>query len=135
MKSFVLILALIVSACAPVTGIDQPSTSPAARVRFTLEPVSPGVVRLMLDNGASEPVGYNLCTSRLQRNDGGTWVAVPTDEVCTMQISTLNPGHDATFEKRLPAGIPTGEYRYVTRVEIPFGTPAQELATNTFTYK
>jgi hypothetical protein len=89
-------------------------------------------VRLALDNGAPDPIGYNLCSSALQRRDGTAWTPVATNEVCTMQLLTLNPGHDATFEKRLPANLPAGDYRYLTSVESPLGTPQTGITTDPF---
>ncbi|MFZ2492480.1 MAG: hypothetical protein WA208_13445 [Thermoanaerobaculia bacterium] len=135
MKMLLLIIALIAAACTPVaTAPDaQPvTTGSVAGVRFAVEKVSTGTIRLTLDNGAPHAIGYNLCSSELQSRSGAEWRPVPSEEMCTMQLLTLNPGHDATFEKRMPAGLPAGDYRYVTRVESPLGTPATRLATEPF---
>lgn len=48
-----------------------------------------------------------------------------------MQLLTLNPGADATFEKR-SGSVPAGEYRYVTRIESPLNTPPVTIATAPF---
>ncbi|HEU4522186.1 MAG TPA: hypothetical protein VFT12_09300 [Thermoanaerobaculia bacterium] len=137
MKSVCLMLSLFVIACAPAATAppagDQtaPPASPSG-VMFSAERVATGSIRLALDNGSSQPIGYNLCHSSLQRRTGSEWTSVPGDEICTMEIRTLNPGHDATFEKRLPAGLAAGEYRYVTNVESPLGTPQSAVATAAF---
>jgi hypothetical protein len=124
MKAFV-VAALLLAACAPV------ATAPG--VRLHAEAVSPGTVRLTLDNGTDAQIGYNLCASGLQRRDGSAWTPVETGDVCTMELRTLNPGADATFEKQLPASLPSGEYRYVTNVESPLGSAQTGVASNSFT--
>ena len=126
MKTLLIAALLLLAACTPVT-----TTTPG--VRLHAEAVSPSAVRLTLDNGTQAQIGYNLCASRLQRRDGAEWTPVQTDEVCTMELRTLNPGADATFEKQLPASLPAGEYRYVTNVESPLGSSQTAVASNTFT--
>lgn len=132
MKSLTLTLVLLFAACAPLSTVP-PADSSTGTVHFGTDRISAGVVRLTLDNGASQPIGYNLCTSSLERKEGSSWTPVPTDEVCTMQWMSLNPGADATFEKRLPAGLAAGEYRYVTAIENPVGAPQKSMATAPFT--
>lgn len=128
MKTAALFLSLLLAACAtrPI------ATEVSSGVRFAFEPVSPEVLRLTLDNGSTNAIGYNLCASTLQRRDGSGWIDVPTNEICTMQILTLQPGADATFEKRLPALLEAGEYRYVTFVENPVGASSARVATREF---
>lgn len=118
-------------ACAPVTPPPQ-EPSRVGAVTLAAETAGPGRIRLILQNGFDGPVGYNLCTSALERRQDGTWVNVPTDDVCTMELRSLPAGQDATFEKRLPSGIAAGEYRYVTSVEIPVGDPQTRVATPGF---
>ena len=122
-------LLIAIAACAPLA---QTSQDAQAGVRLMAETVDSRTVRLTLHNDSSDPAGYNLCTSRLQRRDGSTWMRVETDEVCTMELRTLQPGSTATFEKRLPAGIAPGEYRYVTNVEMPLGSAQGPVATEPF---
>ncbi|HEX7829736.1 MAG TPA: hypothetical protein VF787_08770 [Thermoanaerobaculia bacterium] len=108
------------------------STAPQNPVRFGVEEVSDGLVRLSLDNGETSAIGYNLCSSELQRDTGANWESVATDEVCTQQMLALNPGADATFEKRLPTDLPPGDYRFMTRIENPFGGAQATLTTKSF---
>lgn len=130
MKSIAVCFALVLSACAPMQTTPPPDdTRPG--VRLHAERTSNGV-RLTLDNGEREPIGYNLCISRLQRQSAGGWTDVETGEVCTMHMATLNPGADATFAKLLPGNLPAGEYRYVTGVESPVGTAQKPVASNSF---
>lgn len=138
MKTLLLVSALVLASCAPATTVPDPqpvSVSPSREgIRFSAEKVSTGLIRLALDNGAPHAIGYNLCSSELQQRTGSGWTAVPTDDVCTMQLMTLGAGRDATFEKRMPAGLAAGEYRYVTSVETPIGTAAIRIATDPFTH-
>ena len=127
-----LLLVVILAACTQVPPASQTS-GVTADVLLSAERVSPRSIRLALDNGASQPIGYNLCHSELQRRSGTDWVRVETGEVCTMELRTLNPGHDATFEKDLPASLSAGDYRYVTSVEKPLGGPSILVATAPFT--
>ena len=132
MKTFMLSLCLAAVACAPVQTAP-PSASPSADgVRFSVERVSAGTMRLMLDNGAPHRIGYNLCHSALERRTGPTWSQAGTTDACTMELRILNPGHDATFEKQLPGDLPAGEYRYVTSIESPLGTSQNGVTSNPF---
>jgi hypothetical protein len=105
----------------------SPSTS-AGQVTLKADMQGAGRVLLRLTNGSRDAVGYNLCSSSLQRRSGSTWQTQPTGEMCTMELRTLQPGASATFEKTLPTDIAPGDYRYVTRVE-----GAAEVASNVFT--
>jgi hypothetical protein len=129
MKPWILILLL--AGCAPMQTTTPAAPSTVDGVRFAATNEA-GKVLLMLDNGTRQPIGYNLCSSQLQKRDGTGWSDVATDDVCTMELRTLNPGFDATFEKRLPASLAAGEYRYVTRIESPVGTPPGPIASNGF---
>lgn len=74
-------------------------------------------VELVLENRSSEPVGYNLCVSDLERSRDGDWVPVPEDRVCTLELRTLPPGEEDRFGLTLLQGLDPGEYRFSTRVE------------------
>lgn len=69
-------------------------------------------VTLILTNHGPDAVGYNLCTSELQRRAAEAWSPVPSDRVCTMELRTLPAGEEARFTARLPAELAAGEYRY-----------------------
>ena len=72
-------------------------------------------VMLTLRNESATSIGYNLCSSALQR--GSAWEPVETGDICTMEIRMLERGGSATFEKSLPSDLASGEYRYVTNVD------------------
>ncbi|HEX7707233.1 MAG TPA: hypothetical protein VF701_12310 [Thermoanaerobaculia bacterium] len=132
MKMFLLSVCLLAAACAPIQNAPPPEHSSIDAVRFSVERVSATTVRLMLDNGAEHRIGYNLCHSALERRAGDTWTQAGTSDVCTMDLRILNPGHDATLEKQLPATLPAGEYRYVTSIESPLGTTQNGITSDTF---
>lgn len=134
MKIFAAVLVLAAAGCAPVHSAPPPAGS-ASAVRLSVERVSNDAMRLTLDNGEFAPIGYNLCHSALQRRDGTAWSDAGTGDICTMQLLTLNPGADATFEKKLPGGLPAGEYRYLTSVESPVGTPQVGVASDAFSVR
>jgi hypothetical protein len=125
MKFFTIVLALALSACAPLQSRDGAVTLDAERV-------SPETVRLTLRNGSASAVGYNLCASVLEHETGTTWSQVRTDDVCTMELRTLAAGESATFDKRLPTDLPAGDYRYLTSVESPLGTAQSGIASDSF---
>lgn len=74
-------------------------------------------VELTLRNESGAPVGYNLCTSALQRRIAEKWTEVETGDICTMEIRTLQSGDSATFTKTLPDNAVSGDYRYATTVQ------------------
>ncbi|HXG59302.1 MAG TPA: hypothetical protein VNL91_09790 [Thermoanaerobaculia bacterium] len=120
------------AACAPLAPPPGDVTHPPP-VRLEATQPSGGAVRLTLVNESAAAVGYNLCQSRLQRRSGRDWTPVQTGEVCTMELRSLPPGQRAIFDKTLPPALPAGEYRYVTSVETPAGTPQRVLASQSFT--
>ena len=106
--SVVLLSILLISGCT-MSAVPDDITLTAAKTEQN--------VKLTLRNESGSPIGYNLCTSGLERRTTGMWEAVETGDICTMEIRTLQNGESATFDKTLPAGIPSGEYRYVNNVE------------------
>ena len=74
-------------------------------------------VHLILRNESDASVGYNLCTSVLERRTTDGWEPVPSERVCTMELRTLSPGERAEYELEIPAGLAEGRYRATTTVE------------------
>ena len=122
----VVALSLFLVACTSAM-----STGSGQSVMLTAAPSGTRVMLTLMNHGDS-PIGYNLCTSGLQRRDPNDWVDVRTDEVCTMELRTLQPGATATFEKTLPANLTPGTYRYETSVEQPGGGGHVVVATDSF---
>jgi hypothetical protein len=116
MRTAVPILIALLAACGPALQNDFPV--PGVMLSAAPVPAAPGdSVMLTLENGSGEQIGYNLCTSGLERRVGEAWEAVPSDRVCTMELRTLEPGREATFRLQLAAELADGEYRFSTRVE------------------
>jgi hypothetical protein len=105
MKKLTILLALVMIAGCAMSATESVTLS-ASRTGER--------VMLTLRNGSAVTVGYNLCSSGLQR--GPAWEPVETGEICTMEIRQLQPGDSATFEKTLPPDLAAGEYRYTTNV-------------------
>ena len=102
-------LILLISGCTMSAVAPDSVTLRAARTDRT--------VKLTLSNESDGPIGYNLCTSALQRRTAGKWNGVETGDICTMEIRTLQKGGIATFDKTLPEDTMSGDYRYTTNVD------------------
>lgn len=115
MRTACLLATLLLGACGPSM---QSAPGPGLILEVVPDAVSAGDrVELVLGNGTSGTVGYNLCTSALERRAGGGWEAVPSERVCTMELRTLDPGGEDRYSLELPAGLDPGEYRFTTAVE------------------
>ena len=116
MRCALLLPLLVLAACGPSMQAGNSSD-----VTLTVEPqtVAPaGSITLTLRNASESEVGYNLCSSGLEQNVGGTWTAVPSDRVCTMELRLLPPGEETTYPLELPISVEPGEYRFVTNVDM-----------------
>lgn len=124
---------LFLLACAGCMA-GQEVTPPG--VAFEVRPASPTPgqrVTLVLRNSGAGTLGYNLCTSALTRQAAATWDPVPSDRVCTMELRSLEPGNEDTFDLELPLDLQPGTYRFETRVERFDEGESDELATEPFT--
>ncbi|CAN5722219.1 MAG: hypothetical protein H0U67_12620 [Gemmatimonadetes bacterium] len=74
-------------------------------------------VTLSLNNQTAWPVGYNLCTSLLERESGGNWEPVREDRICTMELRMLAPEADTQEQLELPTTLEPGTYRFSANVE------------------
>lgn len=107
------LMMVLIGCAAPRPAAD------AGAVTLVVEPaqVAPGdSVTLRLTTTLGDSVGYNLCSSTLQRRLVNDWQPVPSDRICTMELRTLAPGDTARFTVRLSDGLDPGEYRYHLRV-------------------
>lgn len=126
MRITIITMLVLLAACAPMMS------GGASDVALTATR-SGANVTLTLSNRGDSAIGYNLCTSALERRETNDWVAVRTDEVCTMELRNLQPGGAATFQKTLPANLPPGTYRYATSIEQPMGGSRVVVVTDSFT--
>jgi hypothetical protein len=133
MKHALLILSMVLAGCSQLptepgrtADAQQPGT-----VQLQAERTSPTTVLLTLRNDSGSALGYNLCTTAMERQSGGSWNDVPSDGACTMELRILASGNTATYTRQIPAGLPSGEYRFVTQIESPLGSTQTRIASNT----
>lgn len=123
-------LAIGLFACAPgATPFDDSITLTASPVVLPAGDSVTVILATTLEGG----VGYNLCSSALERQSGYDWQVVPADRVCTMELRTLQPGEEATFTFHLPVTLEPGEYRYHARVEALTAGEMHDVRTEPFT--
>jgi len=84
-------------------------------------------LELRLRNGSPQAIGYNLCTSNLERRSGAAWQPVASKRMCTMELRSLPPGAAARYQVSLENVLP-GEYRAKARID---GNPP-EVASEPF---
>lgn len=113
MFRLVRLIAVLAGCAAPVPEPEVPD------VALIVEParVAPGdSVTVQLTTTLGDGIGFNLCSSTLERRLANDWQAVPSDRICTMELRTLVPGDTARFTFHLSDGLAPGEYRYHIRV-------------------
>jgi len=132
-RMFLTALAPALIAACMSTGSQNPPQS--ITLSITPDRLAPGgTATLTLRNGSEETVGYNLCASSLFRQAGAdAWEPVPEDRFCTMELRTLPPGEQASFDVQLPADLTPGSYRYQTNVEHMERGARETVATAPFT--
>ncbi len=126
---------LLASALVLVVGCASGqwgSSVDGIRLQARVNPADPGTMILTLENGSSQSVGYNLCTSSIERMDGTSWTRVEEDRACTMELRMLEPGGTDQFTVSLPPGAEPGEYRYTTSVNRDDTGNALTVSSNTF---
>ena len=116
MKTLVFCSIVLFAACSANRG----ASAPAQNLTLTVEQQtveSGATVDLVLRNASSAPAGYNLCTSSLERRTDVDWEPLSSNRVCTMELSTLQPGAEARYTYDLPSVMIPGQYRFVTSVQ------------------
>ncbi|HEX6308493.1 MAG TPA: immunoglobulin-like domain-containing protein [Longimicrobiales bacterium] len=125
MRAFV--LGLVLCACGSSmqggTGGD---------IRLAAAPAAAGdSIELRLTNNSADDIGYNLCTTAIERQVGTAWQPVQTDRACTMELRTLEAGGETTYRTTLPPLATAGEYRFTTTVEILEAGGRRTISSNT----
>ena len=106
---------LLLVACGP--SIQGEGEGDAVSLRAEPSTAAPGdTVELILANRSDATLGYNLCSSGMERRTGTNWAPVPSDRMCTMELRMLPPGESARFPIGLDSDLSAGEYRFVTTV-------------------
>lgn len=97
------------------------------------EHYAPGAeLKLQLQNESLQPLDYNLCFAALQRQEEGTWTAVPRPDntFCAAYAAQLLPGQSSEEPRPLEESLPEGTYRFVLGVH--WGEDREELVSNIF---
>lgn len=132
MRYLLFALLLTVVSCADTGRRIVAGAAVPSEVTLIAKVDSSRSVDLFLTNNSSYPIGYNLCSSALERRNGQESVPVPLDIVCTTELRNLPPGEQDVFRHSIPADLPAGYYRMTTRVESPIGSSAVPVASSTF---
>jgi hypothetical protein len=131
MRTAILLATAVLAACGP--SLPSGDAAPGMRLDVAPDTVAAGdSVVLTLHNDSAGAIGYNLCTSGLERQSGNDWQSVPSDRICTMELRTLEPGADARYPMELPAGLLPGEYRFHTTVELMSTGSRSDVRTDPF---
>lgn len=88
---------------------------------------------IVLRNGSSQPLGYNLCFSARELRTGASWTRFSPLRVCTMELRVLAPGAETTLREPITSEWQPGEYRMVTTVERMRSGDRGEIFTPPFT--
>ncbi len=117
MRISIVILAVALLAACTSNGAQNSTRGLALELEST--PSEPGAeVALVLRNGSSARVGYNLCTSRLSHQRGGNWVPADSRPACTTEQQVLDPGGEDRYSLELPAELNGGSHRFSMRVQV-----------------
>jgi hypothetical protein len=134
------LLFLAVLGCQQTTAPSDPDPGLGAgdpdRVLTTDQGSYPAgaTASLRLKNPFSQALGYNLCSSVLERHSDGAWRTAESesDRVCTMELRTVQPGGTATYNRPLSSRLPAGDYRFRTTVEKMNAGTREPVVSNTF---
>ncbi len=111
--------AAALAACSlPLDADPHPEGVRIAVDRAAYAPGDTVAARLVNDSEAT--LGYNLCFSTLERQQGAEWIAA--DEplmICTADLKALQPGESVAHRRELPAWLESGRYRLRTHVTYP----------------
>ena len=128
--------AFVLVACrsgAPASGdsTSTPSPTPAANTSASATVKSDSVllrtdksqyragekVTLTFENKSSSKYTFNPCSRSLEREQSGSWVAVPdAGRMCTMEAWVLDARGTRTGDTELDSPLDAGRYRIVVRM-------------------
>jgi hypothetical protein len=79
---------------------------------------------LTVDNRSADSVAFNPCTRALEREQSGSWTAVPEPQrICTMEAWILAPGEHRAGPTELPGDLAAGRYRAVLAFTVESANP------------
>ena len=126
-----LMLTLLLCACAALPRHEAPPLEVTLEV-IREDPCAGDSLGLVLTNGSSVPVLYNLCASVLERHTEEEWEQLPSERVCTMELLTLGPGRQICYPMQLPKDTTPGQYRFLTRISSMDNGPQQLVSSPPF---
>jgi hypothetical protein len=88
---------------------------------------------IVLRNGTSQSLGYNLCHSSRELRTGASWTRISSLRLCTMELRVLAPGSETQLKEPITGEWQPGEYRMVTVVERMRSGDRGEIFTPAFT--
>jgi hypothetical protein len=72
---------------------------------------------LTFENKSGSKYTFNPCSRSLEREQRGSWVAVPdTGSMCTLEAWVLDPHGTRTGDTELDSPLEAGRYRIVVRM-------------------
>jgi hypothetical protein len=131
MRAVTLFALALLAGCNPAIRAGTPAAGVSLRV-LPEEVAAGDSVTLLLSNGEPGGIGYNLCTSGLERRSESGWQPLASERICTMELRTLSPGEEVRYPMRLPAGLAAGEYRFHATVEGLDGGERMEVRSGSF---
>ncbi len=76
-------------------------------------------VTLTFENKSARGYAFNPCTRTIEREENGTWTALPdAGRMCTMEAWILDPHGTRTGPTELPSPMAAGRYRVVVRMTV-----------------
>lgn len=131
MRSSITVLVLtLLTACA---SNDAQNRTPGLALDFEPTPTAAGEeISLVLRNGSSSPLGYNLCTARLSQEARGNWVIADSRPDCPAEQQTLAPGAEATYDVTIPDALAGGTFRFSLRTQVG-DSRVEEIYSRSFT--
>ena len=76
-------------------------------------------VTLTFENKSSRSYAFNPCTRTIEREENGTWTALPdAGRMCTMEAWILDPHGTRTGPTELPSPMGAGRYRIAVRMTV-----------------
>ncbi len=109
------LLSLVCLAACATGPAEEPGPFLEFRLSSSVYAVG-GVITGEVVNVSGATLYLNACMMRLERAQGGRWVAEPTPPdatPCTAQLSSLAPSARLSLQHRLPGTITPGRYRVV----------------------
>lgn len=142
-RTFALLLTVALTACHggennPLSPLGSSGAATVPGLRYETDRAaysSSDEIVSQLVNASEHDVGYNLCTSALERRTGGGWAVVrrSPERPCILPLYILRPGQTTTYREPASAVPQPGTYRLRAQVEAPLNNGTRHITTPPFT--